>query len=63
MRSESKKKPPVYNVFAVTQGDSPDWNQIGVAWAHRDGKGLNLEFYDWPAGPTRIVLRATGQNQ
>ncbi len=34
-----------------------DWRPIGVAWAHADGKGLNLSL-DLTPLDGRIVLRA-----
>ncbi len=56
------KRPPAYRIFSVTQpAEGSDakatWTEIGAAWKHRDGKGLNLKFTTPPVPGTDTVLR------
>jgi len=40
------------------EGDNkPVWTEIGAAWPHKDGKGLNITFKASPFGDAKIVLR------
>ncbi len=52
-------KRPTYNVFAVTERgeDRKDWFEIGAAWAHSDGKGLNITLKALPLAGAQIVMR------
>jgi hypothetical protein len=38
-------------------GKEAFWLRIGAAWAHKDGKGFNLQLSALPANGGRIVLR------
>jgi hypothetical protein len=38
-------------------GKEAFWTRIGSAWAHKDGKGFNLQLSALPASGGRIVLR------
>ncbi|MBJ7532565.1 hypothetical protein JDN40_00195, partial [Rhodomicrobium vannielii ATCC 17100] len=35
---------PTHRVYAVTKGGKKQsfWREIGAAWAHEDGQGLNI---------------------
>jgi len=49
---------PSHRLFHVTgEGDQARWNRIGAAWAHKDGKGFNVDLEYLPQKPGRIVLR------
>ena len=62
--SEVKKKPShkAYAVEKFTKGgeDKSHWREIGAAWAHKDGKGLDLNIKLMPLSG-RIVLRAVNK--
>jgi hypothetical protein len=53
------KTRPTYRVYSVTKnGDSKaNWQEIGAAWPHKDGKGFNLKFTARPLEGAEIVLR------
>ena len=55
----STKAAPVYRIFSVTkvEGRESVWQEIGAAWKHKDGKGLNLQFKALPLPEGEIVLR------
>jgi hypothetical protein len=49
---------PAYRIFSVTkQDDKSVWQEIGAAWKHKDGKGLQLQFKALPLPDGEIVLR------
>ena len=49
---------PTYRVFAVTKrGEKKRWQEIGAAWAHKDGKGFNLTLDYLPLNGAETVLR------
>ena len=57
----SEKKLPSHKAFAVENFTKDDkekssWKEIGVAWAHKDGKGFDLNIKLMPLSG-RIVLR------
>lgn len=55
MASESKK--PSHKAFVVREGeDKGYWMEIGAAWAHKDGKGFDLQLDALPVSG-RIALR------
>lgn len=48
-------KQPTHRIFSVRkferEGESQpqsQWNQVGVAWAHKDGEGLDLVLQQLP---------------
>lgn len=43
--AKSAKRPPDYNVFVAIDGGE-DWQPIGAAWKHSDGKGLSVKVQD-----------------
>ena len=56
-----EKKQPSHKAFAVENFTKDDkekssWKEIGVAWAHKDGKGFDLNVKLVPLSG-RIVLR------
>ncbi len=50
---------PSYRIYSVSRnGDKKAvWQEIGAAWKHKDGKGLNLNFTARPLEGAQIVLR------
>jgi hypothetical protein len=55
----ASKAAPAYRVFSVTKIEDKEavWQEIGAAWKHKDGKGLNLQFKALPLPEGEIVLR------
>ncbi len=50
---------PSHNVFTVEdrgENEDPFWLKIGAAWAHKDGKGFNINLSALPPN-NRLVLR------
>ena len=51
-------KKPTHAVFHVTGADDKArWTRIGAVWAHKDGKGFNLDLELVPMKPGRFVIR------
>ena len=51
---------PSHKLWAVAEGKNGSknfWNEIGAAWAHRDGKGFNVSLKLLPTAGQKIVLR------
>ncbi|MBG1233963.1 hypothetical protein [Aestuariivirga litoralis] len=49
-------KKPDYIAYSVAgEGDAAQWTEIGAAWNHTNGSGLNVELKALPLG--RLVLR------
>jgi hypothetical protein len=65
MSNDSNTKArPTHRIYSVTKnGDSKtNWQEIGAAWAHKDGRGFGLKFTARPLDGAEIVLRtATGK--
>ncbi len=60
MSNDSNTKArPTHRIYSVTKnGDSKaNWQEIGAAWPHKDGKGFNLKFTARPLDGAEIVLR------
>jgi hypothetical protein len=60
MSNEQTAKPrPTYRMYSVLKSESKKaiWQEIGVAWANKDGKGFNLEFTARPLEGAQLVLR------
>ena len=60
MSNETNPKArPTHRIYSVTKnGDSKaNWQEIGAAWPHKDGKGFNLKFTARPLDGAEIVLR------
>lgn len=43
-------KPSTHTVYFVSQGagDTEVWDEIGVAWSHSDGEGLDVRLEPFP---------------
>ena len=56
---------PAYSIFSVLNAgsDKAVWQEIGGAWANKDGKGLNLYFRARPLEGAHIVLRAPTESK
>jgi hypothetical protein len=49
---------PTHRAYAVTKrGEKSYWNEIGAAWAHKDGKGFSLALDCLPLNDAEIVIR------
>lgn len=57
-------KPPSHIAYQVRdrEGQQSYWTRIGSAWAHRDGKGFNLQLEVVPLDG-RITLRIPSEKQ
>ena len=55
---------PSHNVYTVEdrgEGEDPFWLKISAAWAHKDGKGFNVNLSALPPD-NRLVLRVPAEN-
>ncbi len=55
---------PSHNVFTVEdrgEGEDHFWLKIGAAWAHKDGKGFNVNLSALPPD-NRLVLRVPSED-
>ena len=60
MSNDSNTKTrPTHRIYSVTKNDDSkaNWQEIGAAWSHKDGKGFNLQFAARPLDGAEIVLR------
>ena len=56
--NSKNRNTPTHRVFAVTQSDGRSfWREIGAAWTHSDGEGLNLKIDYLPLNGAEIVVR------
>lgn len=54
----TKSNKPTHRAYAVTKrGEKSYWNEIGAAWAHKDGKGFSLTLDCLPLNDAEIVIR------
>ena len=62
--SDTKSKTPSHIAYQVRdrEGKSGFWTRIGSAWAHADGKGLNLQLECVPLDG-RITLRVASEKK
>lgn len=57
MTKETKTTKPSHRLYTVTgEGEAARWNDIGVAWPTKDGKGFTLSLSSMPLNG-RIVMR------
>jgi len=57
MTKETKTTKPSHRLYTVTgEGESARWNDIGVAWPTKDGKGYSLSLNSMPLNG-RIIMR------
>ena len=56
---QNAKAQPSYRIYSVAKNgdDKSTWQEIGAAWPHKDGKGLNLTFTARPLEGAQMVLR------
>lgn len=50
---------PSHRIYAVSKraGDSSNWDEIGAAWPHQDGKGFSLKLAYLPLNGADLSLR------
>jgi hypothetical protein len=57
-KTKTQTKGPAYRIFCVTSDNGKSsWQEIGAAWKHKDGEGLNLQFKALPLPAGQMVLR------
>lgn len=64
-KTETKNgKSPAYIAYQVTDRDGKDsfWTRIGVGFAHKDGKGFNIQIVAAPLDG-RITLRVPSEKK
>jgi hypothetical protein len=57
---------PSHRVFCVTrrsENDKARWDDIGAAWAQKDGKGFNLKLNYLPLNGGELVIRLAEDTQ
>lgn len=59
----TESKSPTHVAYHVREGkDKGFWTRIGVAWAHKDGKGFNVQIETVPLDG-RIALRVASEKK
>ena len=60
--NQTTPKSPSHSVYQVRdrEGSKGFWTRIGSAWAHRDGKGFNVQMECVPLDG-RITLRIASE--
>lgn len=54
----TSSKRPTHRVYAVTKrNDRSNWDEIGAAWPHGDGKGFSVKLDYLPLNGAEISLR------
>ncbi len=54
-------KAPTHTAYQIREnGDRGYWTRIGAAWAHRDGKGFNIQLDAVPLDG-KITLRVPSE--
>jgi len=54
---QGNARQPDFNVYALDgEGRNAFWLKIGAAWAHKEGKGFNIQLQALPLN-NRLVLR------
>ncbi len=57
MKSVDQTKKPTHKVFAIIgEGKYAKWRQVGVAWTHKDQKGLSQNLHILGL-ETKLVVR------
>jgi hypothetical protein len=63
MSNESNSKTPSHLAYAVRDANGKSfWTRIGVAWAHKDGQGFNVQIECVPLDG-RITLRVASEKK
>lgn len=60
MSSSNKPSHRIYCVSKRNTGES-DWDEIGVAWPHKDGKGFSLKLKFLPLNGGELSLRVPSE--
>ena len=60
----TSSKAPTHIVYQVRgeEGQKGFWTRMGVAWAHKDGKGFNIQLEGIPLDG-RLVMRAASESK
>ena len=59
-KAVENKTLPAFRIYGVTKNpdaDKANWQEIGAAWRHKDGKGHTLQFKALPMIGAEVVLR------
>lgn len=61
---EKASKAPTHIAYQVREGsnDKNYWTRIGAAWAHKDGKGFNIQLDSFPRDGS-ITLRDASESK
>jgi hypothetical protein len=61
----STPRKPTHGIYAVTsrEGKKNLWDQVGVAWAQKDGKGFSLKLKFLPLNGADLVIRILEDKQ
>jgi len=68
MNATTDRKLPTHRAYFVKDargdGEKPEWIELGAAWPHSDGKGLDVVLKVLPVGgfAGRLTLRAIEPN-
>lgn len=54
--TNSKPSHLVYLVSEMGEGQKSKWDQIGAAWEHKDGEGMNIQLKVFPVNG-RLTIR------
>ncbi|GJL80238.1 MAG: hypothetical protein NPINA01_32270 [Nitrospinaceae bacterium] len=47
----------VYHVVDYGEGQKSKWDQIGAAWEHKDGEGMNIKLKLFPVNGELTIRR------
>jgi hypothetical protein len=63
MAEKSESKQPTHRAYSVIRREGQDdfWLNIGLVFAHKDGKGLNIMLQAFPLDG-KIVCREVGES-
>ena len=60
----NSSKAPTHIVYQVRgeEGQKGFWTRMGAAWAHKDGKGFNIQLEGFPLDG-RLTMRAASETK
>ena len=63
--ADKEPRQPTHRAYSVIRREGQDdfWLNLGLAFAHKDGKGFNLQLSALPASGGRIVLREFAEDE
>lgn len=62
-KNTNTAKRPTHVIYQVIgEEDKARWIRVGLAWANRDGKGLNLVFDSYPVVGRTVLREALPDN-